>query len=171
MRFTFSAAFGLVVFCGCATNHPVHTNSGVERVGTGTVSWDSLDGDVWLVIWYDQGSENTDQNSYFIEEKWDATKGRVELHRRQSTLDGRKFEVRATIAKYSRTGEVEINGEQFQISNGNIFLTSTRGLKPGTVQVKSDLAGFQPTRANLGQFAEGNAVIKAFVGSLKAEKK
>jgi hypothetical protein len=171
MRFAFVAAFGLLSFCGCTANHPVHTNSGLERIGNGTVSWDSVNGEVCLIIWDDQLGKDMDPSSYFLNQKWDATNGSVELHRSQRTVDGRKFELRATLTNNGKMGAVEINGEKFQLSDGQIFLTSTRDPKRRTVQVHSELTGFQPTRGNLEKLARDNAVIKAFVDSLKAQAK
>jgi hypothetical protein len=166
MRNNLMACFVLLALAGCSNNHPIRFTSGQEEVGTGTVIWYALDDSVWVIIWFDIGWQDTEPTSYILSGKV-GPMDHVEWRRGQTASDRRKFDMRIVTDNKGKTGEVSINGSQFRVESGRVFLVSTRGAHPGTVQIVVDLAGFQPTRANLDRLAESQRTIKDFVANLK----
>jgi hypothetical protein len=167
MRVTLFAMLVLVALTSCTTNQPIHGRSGEEAVGSGTVIWDELDNKVWLIIWFDIATRDSDLALWASNSKLDATTGRVEWERGQTAMDGRKFGVRVKTDSHGESGEVEINGRRFQVEDGRVFLVSTRGDKPDTIQLRMDLSKLEPTRANLLRMTEDQPQIKAYVDKLK----
>lgn len=86
---------------------------------------------------------------------WDEETGR-NIHWRCETADG-------------RAGGLSINGNQFDLAKGNVFLVST-GDTPGVTQLTRDYSGLALTHESLAALAKDDEVIRKFVENAAPSK-
>jgi hypothetical protein len=171
---SFATVFVCVVASGCRPP----ANSSPDLGGpTGTITWappagkenplPGIDhGNVYhlgaaFVVWCDAvggGGGNSSSNSQGI--------------KCQGTLfgrDGRRVEFTCE-TKDGKTGRAEINGQTFELGNGNLFVVATDRERPRVKQLKRDLSALKFEREPLEAFGRNDAeIVGFFTGPAKAK--
>jgi hypothetical protein len=86
---------------------------------------------------------------------------------RADAPDGRKIEWRCETAD-GKTGPVTINGQQFDLAGGPLFLVTTKGGETHVQQLRRDLSKVEPTPGDLERLAADPEVSKFLAEAQKA---
>ena len=85
----------------------------------------------------------------------------------QSSGDGRRFEWSMQTSD-GRTVKGRLDGKEYDLAKGTLFLVKTKGGKTEVEQLSTDLSAVQPDAKNIEKFARKDAVLSKFLG-IKAD--
>jgi hypothetical protein len=95
--------------------------------------------------------------------------GKATYHGERVAKDGRKVAWAAATSD-GKSGTVTINGTEYRLEDGPIFLVRTRGDGQRTQQVRGDLAALKPTAESWERLAKERAEVKAYLARVGARK-
>jgi len=81
----------------------------------------------------------------------------------QSAGDGRRFEWSLETVD-GRTVKCHLDGKEYDLGKGTLFLVKTKGGKTEVEQLTKDLSAVQPAAPSLEEFAGKDAVVGKFLG-------
>jgi len=162
MRIPKSASMLVAALLGCLAGlvgcRPGQAPS-VPRVGAGGTfigatkpvygTWGEA---IAVVVWFDRSSGSSGVSvaeGSVTYSGLSAPPGRSRIEWRCDTSDG-------------RTGVVRIDGQQYDLSKGAIFLVSTKGGRAEVQQLQRDLARFKPGHDGLEELAKEDAEVARF---------
>jgi hypothetical protein len=109
-----------------------------------------------MMIWFDVAegvfSEGTDSSTDPIHRQ----RGYV------SASDGRRVDWRLETAD-GKIATLGINNEPYSLSNGHLFIVTTRGEKTQVQQLDRDLSSIQPTNEGCQAFAKSDPTVSRFI--------
>jgi hypothetical protein len=149
---------GLVWLAGCGRDpvppqRPANTDTGGYSIGGTGARYGSWDGELAVVVWFD-----TDDSSQGF-----AGEGRTAAYQGVfAPIDGRRFDWRCRTSD-GKTGTLVIDGQQYELAKGALFLVSTKGDKTAVQQLSHDLAQFNPDKEGLERLAKEDPDVARFI--------
>jgi hypothetical protein len=149
---------GVVQLAGCGRSavppqRPPFTDTGGCSVGGTGPRYGSWGGKLAVVVWFD-----TDDSSQGF-----AGEGPAAVYQGVfAPLDGRRFDWRCRTSD-GKTGTLLIDGQEYDMAKGALFLVSTKGGKTGVQQISRDLTPFNPDKESLERLAKEDPDVARFV--------
>jgi len=148
----------LLVLTGCAKPTPPGCDTGVGRAGGGSVLYTAREGHVLAVAWTDLPLAGTSG-------KLSRVPGRAENTIAVEAGDGRRVELAAVTAD-GVTWAVSLNGRDYPLVDGAVFLVRTRGGNAQVTQVRRDVSRLPATSEEWDRLAGEIPEVKAFVAEV-----
>ena len=168
LRLATGGVLALVV-AGCSGPSQVQTSSGdMAAVGETWVQYGTLDNSLVFVIWSDISLEDASLSG--TGGGGPAPRGvKANYHGQRFAKDGRKVEWEAATSD-GKTGTVTINGAEYRLQDGPVFLVTTRGDGQRAQQVIADLSALKPTAESWERLAKERAEVKEYLARVGARK-
>jgi hypothetical protein len=124
----------------------------------------SFRGDLAIIVWTDltygpAGGSITGATSA------SASATRAEYHAERDAHDGRAVKWMAS-TKDGKAGVVTLNGKDYRLEEGAVFLVRTAGGPARVTQVKQDLSGLKPDVVTWDRLRKENPDIKGFIAEV-----
>jgi hypothetical protein len=155
----------LVGFAGCGRDsvppqRPANTDTGGSSIGGTGPRYGFWGGKLAVVVWFD-----TDDSS----QGFSGEGGTAVYQGLFAPLDGRRFAWRCRTSD-GKTGTLVIDGQQYDMAKGALFLVSTKGGKTEVQQLSRDLAPFNPDKEGLERLAKEDPDVARFVAEAGKRK-
>ena len=98
-----------------------------------------------------------------------ASATQAEYHAERDAHDGRAVKWRAS-TKDGKSGAVTLNGKEYHLEDGSLFLVRTAGGPVRVTQVKQDLSGLKPGATTWDRLRKENPEAKEFVDQVSGKK-
>jgi hypothetical protein len=132
---------------------------GIMAVDKTTVQYLSRSDRLFVVVWSDLFY---DGNAGFGTEAGSSTNGRIEWHSTVKAGDGRAVQLKAGTTD-GKAWTVTVNGKEYGLDDGALFLVQTRGASAKVTQVKQDLSALLPTSETWQRLAKESPEVKEFL--------
>lgn len=132
---------------------------GIMAVDKTTVQYLSRSAGLFVVAWSDLFY---DGNAGFGTEAGSSTNGRIEWHSTVKSGDGRAVHLKVGTTD-GKAWTVTVNGKEYGLDDGAVFLVQTRGASAKVTQVKQDLSALQPTSETWQRLAKDSPKVKDFL--------
>jgi hypothetical protein len=133
-----------------------------------TVQYVCRGGGMLVVVWSDQSGKaahsETGSSTTFA-----GSSGRTEWHSSVKARDGSAVQLNCATTD-GKTWTVAVNGKEYRLEDGAVFLIRTRGGPAKVSQVKQDLSGLQPTKETWERLAKENPEVKDFTDQARAKE-
>jgi hypothetical protein len=131
---------------------------GIMTVDKTTVQYLSRSDGLFIVVWSDLFSGDAG----FGTEAGSSSNGRIEWHSTVKTGDGRAVQLKVGTTD-GKAWTVTVNGKEYGLDDGALFLVQTRGGATKVTQVKQDLSTLPPTSETWQQLAKESPEVKEFL--------
>ena len=95
--------------------------------------------------------------------------GRTECHSSVKAGDGRAVQLKC-VTTDGKGWTVTVNGKEYALGDGALFLVQTRGGSAKIRQLKQDLSGLQPTKETWQRLAKASPEVKDFTDQAGAKE-
>ncbi|MBI3409731.1 MAG: hypothetical protein HY040_15430 [Planctomycetes bacterium] len=153
----------LTLLAGCKSYTPPDCKGGIAALGDTTLQavW-RRDG-LLVLVWSDIspkspgfGSEGGSSSSH------SGSVGRTEWNSTVKSNDGRSVQLKAATSD-GINWTVAVNGTEYRLDDGAVFLVRTRGQAVKVIQVKQDISAMPPTHETWQRLPTENAEVQEFV--------
>jgi hypothetical protein len=127
-------------------------------VGNGSVVFYRWQEGPTVMIWSDVTDGSSSSGASAGGPPWHCT-----VNGYKSAPDGRRFEWRLTTTD-GQTVQCFLDGKEYDLSQGTLFLVKTKGGKTEIEQLKQDLTAVQPDAESCKEFAEKDPAVSKFLG-------
>lgn len=138
---------------------------GTMAVEKGTVQYLSRSDGLFVVVWSDLFY---DGNAGFGTEAGSSTNGRIEWHSTVKAGDGRAVQLKVGTTD-GKAFTVTVNGKEYGLDDGALFLVQTRGASAKVTQLKQDLSALPPTSETWQRLAKESPEVKEFLVQARAK--
>jgi hypothetical protein len=146
--------------------------NGSMAVGDTIVQYVSGRDGLLVVVWSD--FSNMDQrtggfgSSNGSRAEFSGSSGWTELHSSVKASKGRAVQLKARTTDRN-AWTVTVNGKEYRLEDGKLFLVRTRGASAKVTQVKQDLSGLAPTNETWQRLAKECPEVKEFMAQAAAK--
>ncbi len=148
----------LLALAGCANPTPPGCDAGAWGAGGGSVLYMACEGRPLAVAWTDIPLTGTSGTSSRVP-------GRAENTIAVGAEGGRRVELSAVTAD-GVTWAVSLNGREYPLADGAVFLVRTGGGTARVTQVRRDVSGLPATAETWDRLAGEIPEVKAFVAEV-----
>jgi hypothetical protein len=138
---------------------------GTMAVEKSTVQYLSRNDGLFVVVWSDLFY---DGNAGFGTEAGSSTNGRIEWHSTVKAGDGRAVQLKVGTTD-GKAFTVTVNGKEYGLDDGALFLVQTRGASAKVTQVKQDLSALPPTSETWQRLAKESPEVNEFLTQVGAK--
>jgi hypothetical protein len=128
-------------------------------VGETTVQYVPWGEGMLVAVWSDISGRAA---GFRTEQHCTASPGRADWSASVKAEDGRAVKFKG-ITTEGKPQTVTVNGKEYSLEDGALFLVRTRGGRVRVTQVKRDLSDLPPTSATWDQLAKESPQVKAFL--------
>lgn len=132
-----------------------------EPFGATDIQSGTFRGDLAIVVWTDLADAPAG-GSISSASGASASATLAEYHAERDAHDGRTVQWRAS-TKDGKSGAVTLNGKDYRLEEGAVFLVRTAGGPARVTQVKQDLSGLKPGLATWDRLRKEKPEVKEFV--------
>jgi hypothetical protein len=126
-----------------------------------TVQYVSRRDGLLVVVWSDLSSRGA-RSETGSSTNFAGSSGQTESHSSVKAGDGRTVQFKCATTD-GKTWTVTVNGKEYRLEDGALFLVRTRGGSAKVSQVKQDLSGLQPTKETWQRLAKESPEVKDFM--------
>jgi hypothetical protein len=130
---------------------------GIMAVDKTTVQYLSRSDGLFVVVWSDLSTTGASFN-----EAGSSTNGRIEWHSTVKAGDGRAVQLKVGTTD-GKAFTVTVNGKEYGLDDGALFLVQTHGASAKVTQVKQDLSALPPTSETWQRLAKESTEVKEFL--------
>jgi hypothetical protein len=157
------AALFAVTLSGCAKSTPPGANAASGGLGQARYVFLQWEEGLSLMIWHDVLGSGGGQGSGSTTDPIYRYRGYAE------SLDGRRFDWEVQTAD-GKTAQFKIDHTDYDLSDGHLFIVTTKNGKTDVKQLHRDLASVQPNQASCVAFAKSDPDVARFIGDIPSSQ-